>query len=207
MSALEPLQEAFHALEQDLIHPAGPRISLVHQYPFAILPYPPKLEFEMRVEFSKLRERLEQKDWRVLSLSLIRLLFQRLREQDTRIDVVQKLIEREKRFAQKDIQRGLQDLHQQLACHIEGKDGIAKDCAQAIAQEFHDAPPRSVVFLYRIGALYPFFRTSGLLKHLPESLPKHVPVILLYPGSRRDEGLSFMDRLDPDRDYRPRIYG
>ena len=206
MSASYPLRDAFHALEQDLIHPDGPRISLINQYPFAILPYAPKLEFEMRVEFSKLRERLEQKDWRVLSLSMIRLLFTRLRQQDTRIDFIQKLIEREKRFAQKDIQRGMQDLHQQLARHIEGKEGLAKDCAQAIAQEFQGTPPRSVVFLHRIGALYPFFRTSGLLKHLPESIPKHIPVILLYPGSHRDEGLSFMDRLAPDRDYRPRIY-
>jgi len=33
------------------------------------------------------------------------------------------------------------------------------------------------------------------------------PVVLLYPGVRRDlSALSFMGELDPDRDYRPRIY-
>jgi hypothetical protein len=35
-----------------------------------------------------------------------------------------------------------------------------------------------------------------------------VPVVLLYPGKRRDlSALSFMGELQPDRDYRPRIYG
>ena len=34
-----------------------------------------------------------------------------------------------------------------------------------------------------------------------------MPVVLLYPGERRGPtGLSFMGRLDPDNDYRPRIY-
>jgi hypothetical protein len=58
----------------------------------------------------------------------------------------------------------------------------------------------------RAGALYPFYRTSGLLKYLA-GRTLGVPVVLLYPGERRGEnGLSFMSILEPDRDYRPRIY-
>ena len=58
----------------------------------------------------------------------------------------------------------------------------------------------------RAGALYPFFRVSALLKHL-DGKTRNVPVVLLYPGERKGEpGLSFMGELDPDRDYRPRIY-
>ncbi|WP_368736697.1 BREX protein BrxB domain-containing protein [Nostoc sp. CHAB 5715] len=35
----------------------------------------------------------------------------------------------------------------------------------------------------------------------------NLPVVLLYPGERRDlNALSFMDELPSDRDYRPRIY-
>jgi hypothetical protein len=65
---------------------------------------------------------------------------------------------------------------------------------------------RIVIFLGRAGALYPFFRTSSLLKHVAGHT-RNVPVVLLYPGSvTEDGGLSFMGILPADRDYRPRIY-
>jgi hypothetical protein len=64
---------------------------------------------------------------------------------------------------------------------------------------------RAVVFLGRAGALYPFMRLSALLKHL-DGHTHNVPVVLLYPGRRTADGLSFMDQMPPDRDYRPRIY-
>jgi hypothetical protein len=45
-----------------------------------------------------------------------------------------------------------------------------------------------------------------LLKHL-DGKTRNVPVVLLYPGERRgDTGLSFMGKINPDSDYRPRIY-
>ena len=57
------------------------------------------------------------------------------------------------------------------------------------------------------GQLYPFFRTSALLRHI-DGRTGDVPVVLLYPGKRRElSALSFMGELQPDRDYRPRIYG
>ena len=56
------------------------------------------------------------------------------------------------------------------------------------------------------GAVYPFFRSSALLRHL-DGRTRNVPVVLLYPGERRGPtALSFMGVLDPDSDYRPRIY-
>jgi hypothetical protein len=58
----------------------------------------------------------------------------------------------------------------------------------------------------RAGALYPFFRSSALLRHL-DGKTRNVPVVLLYPGERRGStGLSYMGMLNPDNDYRPRIY-
>ena len=65
---------------------------------------------------------------------------------------------------------------------------------------------RTLVLLGRAGALYPFFRSSALLKHI-DGKTRNIPVVLLYPGERRDTtALSFMGELIPDRDYRPRIY-
>ena len=65
---------------------------------------------------------------------------------------------------------------------------------------------RTLALIGRAGALYPFFRSSALLKHL-DGRTEHVPVVLLYPGERRSKtSLSFMGELEPDSDYRPRIY-
>jgi len=64
-----------------------------------------------------------------------------------------------------------------------------------------------VILLGRAGALYPFFRSSALLKHL-DGKTRGLPVVLLYPGLRLDPTrLSFMGELPGDGDYRPRIYG
>jgi len=63
-----------------------------------------------------------------------------------------------------------------------------------------------VIFLGRAGGLYPFLRTSALLKHVAGHT-QNVPIVLLYPGKVVGEsGLSFMGLLPADRDYRPRIY-
>ena len=58
----------------------------------------------------------------------------------------------------------------------------------------------------RAGSLFPFFRSSALLRHI-DGKTHNVPVVLLYPGERRGPtGLSFMGVVPPDNDYRPRIY-
>ncbi|MCC6559681.1 MAG: DUF1788 domain-containing protein, partial [Polyangiaceae bacterium] len=87
--------------------------------------------------------------------------------------------------------------------------GLAADVARVVG-DFADRHPehvdRALVLIGRAGALYPFFRTSALLKHI-DGRTRNLPVVLLYPGKRRDvTALSFMGELEPDRDYRPRIY-
>ena len=65
---------------------------------------------------------------------------------------------------------------------------------------------RTLALIGRAGAIYPFFRTSAILRHI-DGRTRNVPVVLLYPGERRGpSGLSFMGMLDSDNDYRPRIY-
>src|SRR5690606_7319056 len=114
-----------------------------------------------------------------------------------------------RRLAKTDRDRALRYLSDKLHPEVEGPDGIAADVAREICA-FADAHPdkaeRMLVIVGRAGALYPFFRTSALLKHL-DGRTRNVPVVLLYPGRRRGEtALSFMDMLEPDSDYRPRIY-
>ena len=46
------LQEAIHALREDLIQEGGPQISTMRNYRFAIVQYDPKDEFKLRKEVS-----------------------------------------------------------------------------------------------------------------------------------------------------------
>ena len=202
-----PLQQALHALRSDLIQDDGPRISTMRNYRFAIVQYDPKDEFRLRREVRKLNTDLMSNGWIVLPISLQTLLLDRLRAQGD--DFIQRMIEREKRTTKKSIARGLQDLQNRLAPLIEGPEGIAADCSRIIS-DYADKNPdkldRTLAIIGRAGALYPFFRSSALLRHL-DGRTRNVPVVLLYPGERRGEkGLSFMGVVEPDSDYRPRIY-
>jgi hypothetical protein len=209
-----PLDEAVAALRSDLVDDDGPRISTMRNYRFALLVYRPQEELALRDHTRRLVAELEGVGWSVLTLSLHTLLFDRLRRLGS--PVIHQLIAMERQItlangaSAPDPDRGLNFLRDQLAPLIEGPAGIAADVAEQI-RAFTIAHPdkaeRTLVLVGAAGALYPFFRTSALLKHL-DGRTGQVPVVLLYPGERHgDSGLSFMGRTAADRDYRPRIYG
>ena len=205
--ARSTLDEAFVALRRDLIHEDGPQISTMRNYRFAIVPYLPQDEYKLRAHVQALVGDLTASGWVVLTLSLQKLLLERVRRLGD--DVVQRMIAMERRTSHISPDRGLNYLRGKLSAEIEGPDGIAADVSRAICG-FADAHPdkveRTLAIIGRAGALYPFFRTSALLKHL-DGRTRNVPVVLLYPGERRgDTGLSFMGIVNPDSDYRPRIY-
>ncbi|MCC7070406.1 MAG: DUF1788 domain-containing protein [Deltaproteobacteria bacterium] len=202
------LQEAFAALRNDLVHEDGPRISTMRNYRFAIVPYAPTDEFKLRAEVQKLSNDLVAHGWVVLSISLQKLVLDRVRSQGG--EWMERVISMEKRLG--DRERALKYLRDKLTPLVEGDNGvggIADDCSTLI-REFADKNPdkaeRTLALIGRAGSLYPFFRSSALLKHL-DGKTQNVPVVLLYPGERRgNSALSFMGMLDPDSDYRPRIY-
>ncbi len=202
-----PLQEAFAALRRDLIHEDGPRISTMRNYRFAIVHYEPRDEFKLRSEVQRLTTDLSAYGWRVRSICLQKLLLDRIRAQGE--DWASRVAEMEQRMALIEPDRGLGYIKSKLTPLIEGPDGIAAACSKIISDDA-DAHPdqieRTVTLIGRAGALYPFFRSSALLRHI-DGKTRNVPVILLYPGERRGAtGLSFMGILEPDNDYRPRIY-
>jgi hypothetical protein len=202
-----PLQEAFAALRRDLIHEDGPRISTMRNYRFAIVQYDPKDEFKLRGEVQRLSSELVANGWMVLPINLQKILLDRIRAQGD--DWAARVADMERHMASLDPARGLNYVKSKLTPLIEGPDGIAADCSKIIG-EYADAHPqnidRTVAIVGRAGALYPFFRSSALLRHI-DGRTRNVPVVLLYPGERRGPtGLSFMGMLEPDNDYRPRIY-
>jgi hypothetical protein len=200
------LEESFSALRRDLIDDEGPKISTMRNYRFAIVPYLPDDEFKLRSHVQKLVGDLTANGWVVLTLSLQKFMLERARQLGD--DVVARMIEMELRISKTSVERGLNYIRGKILREIEGPDGIAADVSQAIC-EFADKHPdkseRTLVLVGRAGALYPFFRTSSLLKHL-DGRTRNIPVVLLYPGERHNNQLSFMGVVNPDGDYRPRIY-
>lgn len=195
------------ALEKDLTAPSGPRISTMRNHNFAIVVYAPAKEFQIRQRVRGMIGRLEEKGWAVHDLALHTMLFARLRR-ELGEDGVADLIKSEKTVHAKSPERAIAQLRRRLTPHIDGVNGLAKDIEQSIVtfrQTHQTDPDRTLVLLGRIGALYPFFRSSALLKYLG-GRTENVPVVLLYPGELREGGLSFMQMLEPDRDYRPRVY-
>ena len=201
------LREAFEALRRDLVHEDGPRISTMRSYRFAILQYEPHLEFEVRRHTRKLSGDLTAGGWVVIPIDLMKLLLDRVRAQGP--DWMEKVVEMERRVSGVSPGRGLNYLKGKLVPLIEGPEGIAADCARIIRDHADRSPhqiDRTLALIGRAGFLYPFFRSSALLRHL-DGRTAGVPVVLLYPGERRGStGLSFMGILPPDSDYRPRIY-
>ncbi len=203
-----PLQEAFAALRRDLIHEDGPRISTMRNYRFAIVQYEPEDEFKLRSEVQRLSSDLVANGWMVLSINLQKLLLDRVRAQGD--DWAERVIEMEKRMASiepsarpqlpeveahaahrrpRRHRRRLQPSHLRLRRRSTPTTSTAPSPSSA-------APARSTPSSARRRSCAT--STAG---------PSNVPVVLLYPGERRGAtGLSFMGMLEPDNDYRPRIY-
>jgi hypothetical protein len=200
--------EAITALRRDLIDPEdGPRISTMRNYRFAIVQYSPEHEYAMRAEVQRLVSELEAKGWFVLSIDLQKLLLDRIRSQPD--EWAEKVIAMETRMAERQLDRGLNYLKSKLLPLVEGPEGLAGDCRRLIqdfVQKHPDKADQTLVLIGRAGGLFPFFRSSALLRHL-DGQTVNVPVVLLYPGTKQGPtSLSFMGVLSPDSDYRPRIY-
>lgn len=203
---LTALQQAFADLRRDLIDENGPRISTMRNYRFAIVQYTPDEEFKARAETQRLTSELSSSGWQVILLDLHRLLMARIHAQGD--EWLDRTVVKERRLTQKDPARGLTFLMNALTPLVEGPDGLAADCSRIIKERVADHPDqvdRTLALIGRAGALYPFFRSSALLRHL-DGRTNNVPVVLLYPGKREGDGLSFMGVHQPDHDYRPRIY-
>lgn len=203
------LDEAFSALRKDLIHADGPRISTMRNYRFAILQYEPRLEFACRRQVQRLSDDLRASGWVVFSIDLEKLLFERIRAQGP--EFTERVVRMEKTSARRDASQGLNYLKTKLEPLIAPPSGggLAQDCIDLIGQKVAahpDEAERMLCLIGRAGSLYPFFRTSALLREIAGKT-HNIPVVLLYPGERvGTTGLGFMGELPPDHDYRPRIY-
>jgi len=202
------IENRMNTLKKDLLNPAGPCISTNRNYPFAIFQYPPHEAFKMRTQLIVLLDTLRNKSWTILNVDLFATLLDYLDAQEDG-DLIDALIAEEKlqyKAGKNNYSMPLSVLQNSLDIFLKDQEQYPRVVFDSIIEKTaHSNPDKTVIFLSRIGGLYPFYRTSSLLRYLDKGI--RVPTIVLYPGERTEQHyLSFMGELDADRDYRPRIY-
>lgn len=132
--------------------------------------YPPTEEREAVKEFKLLAKRLHICGWKVECASLI----------DLFRDALANLINCS--FSElKESLRTLEQAHNRLELQQRLSDFLPDELAKVITQHFGNMPRESVLILLRMGALYPFIRTSSIVSKLEGKLT--CTVILPYPGT------------------------
>lgn len=169
--------------------------------PYLLYVYAPTDEFAVRRELGDLRQWLEAAERGVACrpVALADLFWQALEEAGW----LESLIEEERRAA--DDPAALQEIYQAVGDILRQPPTLPDRVIAALDDPTgEDGVGRSAAFLYRAGALYPAYRTSGLLEDLHGRLRR--PVTLLYPGRLVGSyGLRFMDRCEPAFGYRATI--
>jgi hypothetical protein len=168
------------------------RISAYHDMPYALFRYDPGEEFELRSELTLLRTRLEQKSKRVIRISLADCLFTALKS----VSPLEDWFEAERA-------EGVENIIQTISNVLESHRPLVDLVADQMPA---DPDPKSdVVLINRTGALFPVYRTFSLLEQLKGRVV--APTVLFYPGHLDGaSGLRFMDVLEAEHNYRPKIF-
>jgi hypothetical protein len=168
------------------------RLSVYHNMPYALFRYLPEEELELRKQVRFLETRLTQKGKNVQRISLAECLDEAMQSQRPL----------EEWFAaerEQGVETLVDTVHSVLAAYTPLVDLVA-----ARMPEKPD-PLRDLVFILRTGALFPVYRTFSLLEQLEGRV--QAPTILFYPGTLDGAaGLSFMGVLEPEHNYRPKIF-
>jgi hypothetical protein len=176
---------------------SGAGLSTYTDMPFGIFLYPPEDEWELRAELRDLTIRLENAGKTVQRLSLAALLEQAIKAAGLSLEEI----------AEAEASLGPELVRDTLRDVLSGKAAGAVPLDELVAQAVDTAKPTSshIIFLERVGALFDLHRPSALLENLHHKVSH--PVVLFYPGQRDGPaGLRFMDELDADHNYRPKLF-
>lgn len=167
MGWLEVMQELETKLEGTLKGTYRPQDNV----PFFRVQYPPSEEREAIRQFRLLAERLRQKGWQAECVSLVEVFQQALaRLVGCSLDnLPERLKELERSCDRTELQRRLAD-----------PSNLPSEIAEALKERLAGMPRESVAILLRMGALYPFIRSSSLEVKLEGQI--RCAVVLPYPG-------------------------
>jgi len=176
-------------------------ISTYQGVPFGLFAYPPTAERELRREVQMLATRIEHETARkVTTISMADLLWEAIRAAFPPDG--EALFDAERSMAAEDPERRLEELQETIRAVVSDVCPLPKLITDRVANL---DPPKSVVFLTRVGALYPAYRASALLENLMGEV--RLPTILFYPGTRTGTStLRFMDSLEALHGYRHKIF-
>ena len=189
------LKDRIALLESDLLA-EPPRISVYRDFPFAILHYDPRDEWQVRREARLLAARLENAGKKVITVSMAELLWQAI-EAAEGIDAVVAL----------EKERGFEAAEEQVNCYLSDPDWCP--LSDLVAERVAGLDPRThVVFLVRAAAMAPsLYPLSRLLDEMHGRA--EVPTVLFYPGSLEGvAGLRFMGirQREASSSYRVKVY-
>ena len=176
-------------------------ISTYQGVPFGLFAYPPTSERDVRREVRMLATRIEHETpRRVTAISMADLLWEAVRTAYPPDGKA--LFEAERSMAAEEPERRLEQLQETIRAVVSDICPIPGLIA-ARAKEL--SPAKDIIFLVRVGALYPAYRASALLENLMGNV--RVPTILFYPGTRTGSNtLRFMDSLEALHGYRHKIF-
>jgi hypothetical protein len=168
-------------------------LSAYHDMPYGIFRYAPEAEFDLRAELDLLKTRLENAGKRVTRISLAECMTAALAAEG--IDAAA--------IGEVESSTGTQAMIETVFSILAEAQPLVNIVAARLPADLN--PLKDVVLINRAGALFPVYRTHALLEQLKGRLT--VPAVLFYPGQLDGPtGLSFMGVLDPDPNYRPRIF-
>ena len=176
---------------------SGVGLSTYTDMPFGIFLYPPEDEWELRQSLWDLVVRLENVGKTVQRLSMAQLLEQSIEAAGLSLEEI----------AQGEADLGITMVRDTIRDVLSGKAAGSTPLDQLVAEAVDVSKPTSshIVFLERVGALFGLHRPSALLENLHHKVSH--PVVLFYPGQRDGPaGLRFMDELDADHNYRPKLF-
>ena len=176
-------------------------ISTYQGVPFALFAYPPTAERVLRKEVQMLATRIEHETARkVMTISMADLLWEAIRTAYPPDGKA--LFDAERSWGDDEPERRLEKLQDTIRAILSDICPLPKLIAKRAANL---DPAKSIVFLTRVGALYPAYRASALLENLMGEV--RIPTILFYPGTRTGTNtLRFMDSLEALHGYRHKIF-
>ncbi len=176
---------------------SGVGLSTYTDMPFGIFLYPPEDEWELRQALRDLVVRLENAGKTVQRLSMAHLLEQSIEAAGLSLEEI----------AQGEADLGITMVRDTLRDVLSGKAAGSTPLDQLVAEavDASKSTTSHIVFLERVGVLFGLHRPSALLENLHHKVSH--PVLLFYPGQRDGPaGLRFMDELDADHNYRPKLF-
>jgi len=176
---------------------SGVGLSTYTDMPFGIFLYPPEDEWELRQALRDLAVRLENAGKTVQRLSMAVLLEQSIEAAGLSLEEI----------AQGEADLGITMVRDTIRDVLSGKAAGSTPLDQLVAEAVDASRPTTshIVFLERVGALFGLHRPSALLENLHHKVSH--PVVLFYPGQRDGPaGLRFMDELEADHNYRPKLF-